>query len=122
MPQPYQLLRFLSDFRYFVDLQAESGRKMSYDMARQILKYAIELEKMGRKQAHLVALGDNNLRNYEEEPQDLLKMFEFLMRRARIFKGKINNTSTTLGIQISLQGTFLSSRYVFLPIFSYLAP
>ena len=78
---------FKTQHRYSVNLQAESGRRMSMDMARRISKDIKEMEKLNLQQAHIVALGGNNLRWIREKPQDVLDMFEFLMIRNRNVQG-----------------------------------
>ena len=62
---------------------------MSYDVARLIINNAFDLKNMGKKQCHLVALGSNNIRKWKQEPQRVLEMFEYLMRRTRNIQGKI---------------------------------
>ena len=90
------------NFRFSVDLQADSGRNMSYDMAKIIINTAIGLKNLGQKQCHLVVLGSNNLRKCKEQPQKLLDMFEYLMRRTRNIQGKIHKLSSYK--KISVQG------------------
>ena len=68
--------------RFTVDLQARSGRRMSYDMARTIIKDAYELNEMQQDQIQLLAVGGNTLRD-GFTPEQILDMVEYVMRRTR---------------------------------------
>ena len=77
----------LKIYRYCVDIQAESGRWMSYDIARSIFNDAIELEQRQQKQVIGILLGGNNLRKWKQGSNDVLDMFEFLLRKTRKIQG-----------------------------------
>ena len=54
--------------------------KMSYNIARKILKYV--QAQSPNPQVHVIMLGDNNLRWFHNQPEDVLAMFRFLMAKS----------------------------------------
>ena len=61
---------------------------MSFNMAKKIIKDVKSQE--GKPQAHVVQLGDNNLRWFENEPEEVMSMFRYLLSQiSRIKKCKI---------------------------------
>ena len=88
---------------------------MSLDMARLIYNDIVEMKNWNLKQVHLIALGSNNLRRLKQSPQELLDMFEYLMRRAR----NIPSTYSNSGFEIYVTISTSFSMSVHLSLFSF---
>ena len=66
----------------------KGGLKMSFNIAKKIIKDVKSQE--GKPQAHVVQLGDNNLRWFENEPEEVMAMFHYLLSEvSKIQKCKI---------------------------------
>ena len=61
---------------------------MSFNIAKKIIKDVKSQE--GKPQAHVVELGDNNLRGFENKPEEVMAMFSYLLSEvSKIEKCKI---------------------------------
>ena len=66
----------------------KGGLKMSFNIAKKIIKDVKSQE--GKPQAHVVQLGDNNLRWFENKPEEVMAMFRYLLSEvSKIEKCKI---------------------------------
>ena len=74
---------------------SKSSLKMSYNMARKILKDV--QAQSPNPQVHVIMLGDNNLRWSHSQPEDVLAMFRFLLAKS----SKIQNCKIVIVSLIS---------------------
>ena len=68
--------------RFSVDINAESGRKMSSEITEMIYQDAIGLKNMRQYQVSVLVIGGNSIRK-GLSPGKLLVMFKYLMKKTR---------------------------------------